>query len=70
VKEAEGLKAEDWVMIDDPESYPSLLQGRKIGQIESVKPSTRNPLFAEIIVRPKVDLRRLKEVMVLTGRNR
>jgi rod shape-determining protein MreC len=70
MKEAEGLQNADWVMIDDPDSYPALLQGRKIGQIESIKPSTRNPLFAEIVVRPKVDLRRLKEVMVLTGRNR
>jgi cell shape-determining protein MreC len=71
VDEAKGLEPGDWVIIDDEESYPGILQGRKIGQVESVKPMASKPLFAEIIVRPKIaDLRRLREVMVLTGRRK
>ena len=70
VEEAKEIQPEDWVTIDDKESYPEILLGRKIGQVVSVKPLASKPLFAEIIVKPTSDLRRLREVMVLTGKNR
>jgi cell shape-determining protein MreC len=62
------LRPGDWVILND-ESYPQKLKGAKLGQIEQIRPLSKSPLFAEITVRPKVDLRvTLREVMVMTGR--
>ena len=63
VKEAEGLKPEDWVVVSDTD-YPAIIQERQIGQIESIRPIPGKPLFAEIIVKPRKDLRTLPEILV------
>ena len=72
--EAKDLKPSDWVIIHDPDAFgrpfSGILQGRKIGQIDSIRPLPSKPLFAEIVVRPKENLRTLKEVMVMTGKKR
>lgn len=65
LKDAEVLKPADWVVIADPGDYPDILQGRKVGQIETIRPLPGKPLFAEITVRPSVDLRQLQEVLVM-----
>jgi hypothetical protein len=74
VAEAKDLRPEDWVIIHDPDAFgrpfSSILQGRKIGQIDSIRPLPSKPLFAEIVVRPKENLRTLKEVMVMTGKKK
>jgi cell shape-determining protein MreC len=64
-KDAQQLRPGDWVIISDTTDYPELLQGRKIGQIESIRPLPAKPLFAEITVKPGVELRQLREVLVL-----
>jgi hypothetical protein len=63
VKEAEGLKPEDWIVVSDTD-YPAIIQERQIGQIESIHPMPSKPLFAEIIVKPRKDLRTLNEILV------
>jgi cell shape-determining protein MreC len=65
VKEAEGLKPADWVVIGDDTDFPKLMHGRPLGQIETIRPLAAKPLFAEIIVKPRVDLRKLPEVLVM-----
>jgi cell shape-determining protein MreC len=65
MKEVEGLKAGDWVVIGDDTDFPKLIQGRQFAQIETLRPLASKPLFAEIIVKPRVDLRKLSEVMVM-----
>lgn len=59
-----GLKEGDWVTLADHD-WPMLLQGRKLGEVESVREQKRLPLFADIVVKPDVDLMKLREVMVV-----
>jgi cell shape-determining protein MreC len=61
----DGIRAGDWVMLDDPD-WPPDLQHRRIGKITSVDKRPGYPLFAEIRIRPESDLKKLKEVMILT----
>ena len=63
MKEAEGLKPEDWVVVSDTD-YPAIIQERQIGQIETIRPIPSKPLFAEIIVKPRKDLKTLNEILV------
>jgi cell shape-determining protein MreC len=65
MEDARKIKPGDWVIVSDPVDYPKILQGRKIGQVESVQPLSGKPLFAEIIVKPSTDLRQLNEVLVM-----
>jgi cell shape-determining protein MreC len=65
MKEAEALKPTDWVTVADLTDYPELLQGRPFAQIKTIRPLAAKPLFAEIIAEPRVDLRKLREVMVM-----
>lgn len=65
MEDAKQIKPTDWVIVSDPADYPKILQGRKIGQVESVQPLSGKPLFAEIIVKPSTDLRQLSEVLVM-----
>jgi cell shape-determining protein MreC len=60
---ANDLRTGDWVVLDDGD-WPPLLQGYKIGLIEEVKDGT-TPLVVNLIVRPKGDLMKLHDVMVL-----
>jgi len=64
VKEAEGLKPGDWIVVADT-SFPEVFQNRLIGQVESIRPLPSKPLFAEIIIKPRTDLKRLREVLML-----
>jgi cell shape-determining protein MreC len=64
VKEAEELKPGDMVIVSDP-SFRDIIKNRPLGQIESIKPQAGKPLFAEIIVKPRTDLRKLPEVLLL-----
>ena len=65
MKQVEGLKASDWVVVGDDTDFPSLIHGRPFAQIETIRPIPAKPLFAEIIVKPRVDLRKLSEVLVM-----
>jgi len=60
-----SLRPGDWVMLDDSD-WPNYLQNRRIGKVASVEKRPGYPLFAEIRIRPESDLKKLKEVMVLT----
>jgi cell shape-determining protein MreC len=60
---ANDLRAGDWVVLDDSD-WPALLQGYRIGLIEEAKEGA-TPLVVNLIVRPKIDLMKLHDVMVL-----
>lgn len=53
----------DWVVLEDPDGWPLILQHKKIGEVESVKRD--NLGFAEIVVKPAMNLMQLAEVQVL-----
>lgn len=53
----------DRLVLHDSE-WPALLQSFCIGEIEEIKPDSRN-LFCDIRIRPRRDLMKLREVMVL-----
>jgi len=57
-----GLAEGDWAVLDEPE-WPGPVQGRRLGVIRKIV--TGNKLMAEIEIRPDIDLKALKEVMVL-----
>jgi cell shape-determining protein MreC len=65
LEDAKQIKPDDWVIIADTVDYPDILQGRKIGQVDSVRALPGKALFAEIIVKPTVNLRQLSEVLVI-----
>jgi hypothetical protein len=71
VKEAENvIKPGDWAVISDPDivqdpRFRTVLQGRQIGQVETVRPMPSKPLYAEIIIKPRIDLQKLPEVLVM-----
>jgi cell shape-determining protein MreC len=65
VKQVEVLKAGDWVIVGDDTDFHSLVHGRPVAQIETIRPMASKPLFAEIIVKPRVDLKKLSEVLVM-----
>jgi hypothetical protein len=65
MKQVEGLKVDDWVVIGDDTDFPKLMQNRPCGVIETIRPIPSKPLFAEIIVKPRVELRKLSEVLVM-----
>jgi cell shape-determining protein MreC len=45
-----------------------MMSGYRIGQVERIAEQPRSPLFAEITVRPRINLMHLREVMVVTGK--
>ena len=61
--DAAGIAPGDFAILAD-DDYPSALQGYRIGQVTSIKPS-RAPQHVEITVTPSVNLMKLSEVMVL-----
>ena len=65
MEELADVRPGDWVVVDDPD-WPLMLQGFKLGVVESKEPSPGAPLFAEIKVRPVTNLMHLREVMVMT----
>lgn len=67
------VRVGDWVCLDDAqrdEDWPLMMSGYRIGQVERVAEWGRNPLYAEITVRPRINLMDLREVMVVTGKER
>jgi len=64
VKQVEAVKPGDWVVVADT-SFPEVFQNRQIGQVESIRPQASKPLFAEIIIKPRTELKRLREVLML-----
>jgi cell shape-determining protein MreC len=68
-EDAKPLRPGDWVVVADTTDYPAIMQERQIGQIDSIRPMTSKPLFAEIIVKPRTDLRTLKEVLLMRKTN-
>jgi hypothetical protein len=65
MKQVEGLKVDDWVVIGEDTDFPKLMHNRPCGVIETIRPIPSKPLFAEIVVKPRVDLRKLSEVLVM-----
>jgi cell shape-determining protein MreC len=63
VQEA-GVAKGDYVVLKD-DAWPLLVNGFLIGTVESIGPSLKSPQFAEITVKPRQDLTRLSEVMVV-----
>ncbi len=61
-----GLVVGDYVVLKDPDDWPVVANGFIIGQVESIEKQTRATLFAEIRVKPRLNLMQLHEVMVVT----
>ena len=55
----------DWVLLEDSE-WSSRVQARRLGKVVSVAKNKEHQLFADILIRPESDLKKLREVMVLT----
>jgi cell shape-determining protein MreC len=60
-----GLQKGDWVVLDD-DDWPARLHGVRIGWVNEIVRHKDNPLFCEVRITPAADLRKLREVMVLT----
>ena len=65
MEELTDVRAGDWVVVKDRD-WPLVLNGYKLGVVESKEPAPGAPLFAEIRVRPVTNLMQLREVMVMT----
>jgi cell shape-determining protein MreC len=65
MKEAEVLKTGDWVIVGEDTDFPDIIHGRPFAQIDTIRPLPSKPLFAEITVKPRIDLRKLREVLVM-----
>ena len=63
--DAKPLHPGDWVVVADTTDYSPIMQERQIGQIDTIRAMPSKPLFAEIIVKPRTDLRTLKEVLLM-----
>jgi cell shape-determining protein MreC len=66
VRNADGptLAENDYVVVDDGDCPP--LKGVKIGRVAQIERRRDARLFAEVLVRPATNLKRLSEVMVMT----
>jgi cell shape-determining protein MreC len=62
-EDAKPLHPGDWVIVADSD-YSAIMQERQIGQIDTIRPMPSKPLFAEIIVKPRTNLRTLPEVLL------
>lgn len=62
--DAAGIRVGDWCVLAD-QSWPSSLQGYRIGQVTSKTPRTDSPLYARIVIEPSKKLRLLPEVSVV-----
>lgn len=65
MKEIAPLKVGDFVVVDDPSFRDRIIQARPLGQVESIKPQASKPLFAEIRIQPRTDLKKLTKVLVM-----
>ncbi len=57
----------DWLVLNDRDMWPATVNGQRLGQIVSITKLAKSTLFAEIDLRPLVNLDTLREVMVVTG---
>ena len=62
--EEAGVKAGDWVVAEEP-AWDEQLRGVRVGQVERIEPIADQPGFARVLIRPAVDLTRLREVMIV-----
>jgi cell shape-determining protein MreC len=60
-----GLAAGDYVVLKDPDDWPVVANGFIIGQVESIEKQPKAVLYAEIQVKPRLNLMQLNEVMVV-----
>ena len=61
--EREGLRVGDWAVLAD-NAWPEHLTYFRIGQVVAIEDIPAEPGFARILIRPAVELRRLRELMV------
>jgi cell shape-determining protein MreC len=62
--DAKPLRPGDWVVVADTDYIP-IMQERQIGQIDTIHPMASKPLFSEIIVKPRTNLKTLHDVLLL-----
>ena len=61
------LSSGDWLVLSDRDVWPATVNGQRLGQIVSIGKLAKSTLFAEIQLRPLVNLDTLREVMVVTN---
>lgn len=61
--EREGMMIGDWAVLADA-SWPEHLTYFRIGRVEAVEDIPAEPGFVRVVIRPAVELRRLRELMV------
>lgn len=59
----ENLAVGDWAVLAD-RSWPELLRYFRIGQVAEIQDIPAEPGFVRVLIRPAVELRELKELMV------
>lgn len=64
----DAVQVGDWVVLNDEPDWDRIVQRYRLGRVEKIAPQKKMPLFAEIIVRPRLNLFQLREVLVFTGR--
>ena len=62
---SEGVKMDDWIILAD-NTWPTALQGIRVGRISAIEHWKRQPLFAEIRLEPQSSLISLPDVWVMT----
>jgi cell shape-determining protein MreC len=56
----------DWVVLQDSEDWPLILNGYQLGRVEKIEEQPKARLFAQITVRPSANLLQLRQAMVVT----
>lgn len=69
IEQLEGAQVRpgDLLILDDPD-WPLMLQGAVLGEVEQVERQARHLQWARVVVRPRVGLMQLREVMVVVGK--
>ncbi len=62
-----GLKLGDWVVLHEDPQWPAALHGRKVGVVSYIGQRQDATGFAEVRVRPQMNLLQLREVTVVVG---
>lgn len=64
--QAAGVKPGDWVIFDDPaSSWPEAIRYLRIGTVAGIEEIPDAPGFARVSVAPPVDLKAIREVMIV-----
>ena len=64
-KQVKDVQAGDRVLLQDSEDWPLMLNGYELGRVELIEDHPKQLQFAQITVRPRADLHRLREAMVV-----